>query len=69
MTTSKLFVAAIAMSTALATPAFAQWRSQETLHVRGVGPGHVPVGPNARCVVCAAIARVRIGQPTKIFRT
>ena len=29
MTTSKLFVAAIAMSTVLATPAFAQWRSQE----------------------------------------
>ncbi len=29
MTTSKLFVAAIAVSTALATPAFAQWRSQE----------------------------------------
>ncbi|MDN3276356.1 hypothetical protein QWJ07_19005 [Frankia sp. RB7] len=29
MTTSKLIVAAIAMSTALATPAFAQWRSQE----------------------------------------
>ncbi|MEH2490945.1 hypothetical protein [Bradyrhizobium sp. AZCC 2230] len=29
MTTSRLFVAAIAMSTALATPAFAQWRSQE----------------------------------------
>ena len=29
MTTSKLFIAAIAMSTALATPAFAQWRSQE----------------------------------------
>ncbi|TYL91958.1 hypothetical protein FXB40_26185 [Bradyrhizobium rifense] len=29
MTTSRLFVAAIAVSTALATPAFAQWRSQE----------------------------------------
>ena len=29
MTTSKLFVAAIAISTALATPAFAQWQSQE----------------------------------------
>ncbi|WFU82071.1 hypothetical protein QA645_04760 [Bradyrhizobium sp. CIAT3101] len=29
MTTSKLFIAAIAMSTALATPAFAQWRSQQ----------------------------------------
>ena len=29
MTTSKLIIAAIAMSTALATPAFAQWRSQE----------------------------------------
>ena len=28
MTTSKLLIAAIAMSTALATPAFAQWRSQ-----------------------------------------
>lgn len=27
MTTSKLFVAAIAISTALATPAFAQWES------------------------------------------
>ena len=29
MTTSKLIIAAIAISTALATPAFAQWRSQE----------------------------------------
>jgi predicted lipid-binding transport protein (Tim44 family) len=29
MTTSNLLVAAIAVSTALATPAFAQWRSQE----------------------------------------
>jgi predicted lipid-binding transport protein (Tim44 family) len=29
MTTSKLLIAAIAMSTALATPAFAQWQSQE----------------------------------------
>jgi hypothetical protein len=29
MTKSKPFVAAIAISTALATPAFAQWRSQE----------------------------------------
>lgn len=29
MTTSRLFVAAFAVSTALATPAFAQWRSQE----------------------------------------
>lgn len=29
MTTSKLFVAAIAISTALATPAFAQWESRE----------------------------------------
>lgn len=29
MTTSKLFVAAIAMSAALATPAFARWQSQE----------------------------------------
>ena len=29
MTTSKLLIAAIAMSTALAAPAFAQWRSQE----------------------------------------
>jgi hypothetical protein len=29
MTKSKLFVAAIAVSTALATPAFAQWQSQE----------------------------------------
>jgi hypothetical protein len=31
MTTSKLFIVAIAMSTALATPAFAQWRSQEAV--------------------------------------
>jgi hypothetical protein len=29
MTQSKMFVAAIAISTALATPAFAQWQSQE----------------------------------------
>ena len=29
MTTFRLFVAAIAASTALATPAFAQWRSHE----------------------------------------
>ena len=29
MTTSKLLVAAIASSTAFATPALAQWRSQE----------------------------------------
>jgi hypothetical protein len=29
MTKSKLFVAAIAISTALATPALAQWQSQE----------------------------------------
>ena len=29
MTTSKPFIAAIAMSTALAAPAFAQWRLQE----------------------------------------
>lgn len=29
MTTSKLFVAAIAISIALATPAFAQWESHE----------------------------------------
>lgn len=29
MTASKLFVAAIAISTALATPAFARWQSHE----------------------------------------
>jgi hypothetical protein len=29
MTTSKLFVAAIAVTAAFATPAFAQWQSQE----------------------------------------
>ena len=29
MTTFRLLVAAIAISTALATPAFAQWRTQE----------------------------------------
>lgn len=29
MTKSKLFIAAVAVSAALATPAFAQWQSQE----------------------------------------
>jgi hypothetical protein len=70
MTTSKLVIAAIAMSTALATPAFAQWRSPEPAAYEAQHPngGRILASPATRDTM-AYVPSAKSPRPTVIRAT
>jgi hypothetical protein len=70
MTTSRLFVAAIAVSTALATPAFAQWRSQEpAVHEAQYPNGDLNLASPATRDTMAYVPSAKSPRPTVIRAT